>query len=91
MSVHWVNNGSDRMLLDVFGHDLLWHFTLTPILRIGRKPWSLPCEGLNGVAGIDISGTLVPGIHGVSNSAGRPAVTDASHRAYTRIRNSIGV
>ncbi len=32
MSVHLVNNGSDRMLLDVFGHDLLWHFTLTPIL-----------------------------------------------------------
>ena len=33
MSMHLVNNGSDRMLLDVFGHDLLWHFTLTPILR----------------------------------------------------------
>ena len=47
-------------------------------LHIGRKARSLPFDGLNGTAGIDNAGNLVSGIHGVRDSAGRPAVTDAS-------------
>ncbi len=61
------------------------------ILRLGRELRSLQCEGLNGVAGIDGSGTLVSGIHSVCNSAGRPAVTDTSQRADSGICDSIDV
>ena len=56
-----------------------------------RKRRALHSEGLNGVTGVDIAGTLVSGIHGVCNCTGRSAVTDASQRAYTGRSNSIGV
>ena len=48
------------------------------ILRIERKARSLQREGLNRVAGVDSPGTLVSGIHSVSDRAGRPTVTNAS-------------
>ena len=61
------------------------------ILRLGREARSLQREGLNRVTGIDSPGTLVSGIHGVRDSAGRPAVTDTSQRADSGICDSIDV
>ena len=61
------------------------------ILLPGRKARSLPRESFNSIAGVNRPGTLVPGVHGVRNSARRPAVTDASQRADAGVCKSIGI